>query len=130
MATDIDVDRYVNGCDSGGKRVFDAARETGRIDGANDVVVDEPAAIPRPPRPPAQQVLPARERALPSSQLDQCTPQRRRQVQPFQCRPADHQQAAENDEEDEGEVREDQDVGGEAVGHGVRQGMTCRLWRR
>src|SRR5262249_13158470 len=95
----------------------DAARQAGWIDGADDVVVDEPAAVPRPARPPAQQVLVARERALPPAQLDQRAPQRRGQVQPFQCRAADDQQPAENDEEDEGQVEEAGGVGGEAVGH-------------
>src|SRR5438105_11850242 len=110
MATDIDVNSYINGYYSGGQRVLDAARQPGRIHGPDDVVVNESAAVPRPARPPAQQVLVARERAVPSSHLDQCAPQRRRQVQPFQCRAADDQQPAEDDEQDEGEVEEDEGV--------------------
>src|SRR5206468_380220 len=95
MANDIDIDSYINGYYSCGEAELDGACQPGRIHGADHIVFDESTAVPRPSRPPAQQILISRERAPPPAELDEHAPQRRRQVQPFQCRPAQDQQPAE-----------------------------------
>src|SRR2546423_1243825 len=81
MATEcIDVQRYINRDDGGGKNELDRAREPRRGDRAENVMLDESAAVARRPRPPAQHSLVTRQRASPTAQFDQHAPQRRRQV--------------------------------------------------
>src|SRR5688500_15684162 len=64
-----------------------------------------PAPGTGPPRPLQEDVLPRGERTIPAEPLDQYTPHRRREVNPHQSRPPQHQKSSEDDEEDEEEVR-------------------------
>src|SRR5687767_347480 len=92
-------------------------REAGGVDDGHDVVRYEAAAVAGPSGLLQEVVFPLRERTIPAEPLDQHTPHRRRQMNPHQLRPPQHEKSAEDDEEDEGQVDGGGDGGGEVVEH-------------
>ena len=85
-----------------------------RVDHAEDVMRDEAVIIPSRARSAQKHVLEDGERTDPPADLDERSPDRRREMNPLQRRPAQHEKSARDDEDDEREV-DDRDGGGEGL---------------
>jgi hypothetical protein len=88
------------------------------IDDGDDVVLDEATLEAAVTGNLAQPFLQRSEGASPPTELNEPTPERRRQMDPGETRPAPHEEAAAHHENDESEMDHDEGVGGESTQHG------------
>src|SRR6185295_542997 len=98
---------------------LDAAREAGRIDRCSQIVIDEVTDVPWLTGPHAEVLLEGRQRTDASGELDQHAPHRGWKMQICDAWPPKQQQAAENDEQNESQMKKKDEVGESAVGHAV-----------
>ena len=80
-------------------------------------MIDEAAGVRGRAAQLAQRIFERCERAWPARVLGEHAPQRGRQMQPCHPRVAQHDEAAEDDEDDEGQVQQQDSIGEEAVEH-------------
>ena len=85
------------------------------IDDAKQITLDEIAPVCRASRELSKPILQGGQRADPPPGLDEDSPGRRRKVDPGEPRPAEHEQAARENEDDEEEMEDDGEVGEERV---------------
>src|SRR2546423_11581267 len=81
-----------------------SARQSAGIQQWLDVMLDKSSAVPQLAATHAQRILQRRQRANPSGELDEHSPHRRRDMERHYCRPAQREQAAQNNESDESEM--------------------------
>lgn len=86
------------------KHELDPARQAGRVERGEQVVLDESAAVSGFPAAGAGPVLQGSEWADPARELDEDAPDRGRDMDPREPRVAQHQETAQNDECDEREM--------------------------
>src|SRR5437773_9660215 len=86
-------------------------------------MIDKSAAIARSPRLRAQRIFEGSERTNPARVLDQDTPHCCGKMEPRQPWPAQHQQPAEHDEENECEMGQDYKIGQRAVDQAADTGV-------
>src|SRR5438105_7744391 len=80
-------------------------------------MLDEAAAVPCLATALAEPDLERRERTYETDELDRRAVERNRDVHPSESRPAERQQAAEHDEEHEGQMRDEDEISGSAEDH-------------
>ena len=96
---------------------MDIGSQPGGVDQRQDVVLDKPTAITILPGQVAKQVFPTGKRAGQVQYLYRNAPGHGGQVQPHHPGPFQGEQAAEQHEQDEGQVKQHEAVGGESVEH-------------
>ena len=108
-------DRYVNrGVEDDhqcSKSELDLTGETGGIDEWQQIVLDEVPLIASAASRLSKSVLEGCQRADAASQFDKSTPGRRWYMKPWHPAPAQSQQAAERNEQDEEQMEQDDQVG-------------------
>lgn len=93
-------------------------REPGRIEHRLNVVLDESSTVSRLSAAHPERILEWRQRTDPAAVLDENAPDGGGNVNERHPRPAEHQQSAQHNEEDEPEVNDQYEIGERAVDQG------------
>src|SRR6185369_152443 len=110
---DTGVDRQIEKQRRQSEQNLGLTSQTGGIDDRHEVAFDEGTAVAGSSPQPAEIIFQIGERTCPSAGLDGRSPECGRNMEPGQTPPAQHRQAAEEDEEHEGGVEENHHVGPE-----------------
>ena len=123
------VNRGVDHEDNDRDRELHAARQSGRINQAIDVMRDEAFLVALYPCTNAERVLVRGQRAGPVRNLDESAPDRDGEMDPGELAPSQNEQAAECHEEHEREMENRGGVSEDSVGHSREYVMQAKLFR-
>ena len=106
--------------DGNARHNLQPTRHASGIDERPNVVVDKAALIPGPVPSNSQSILHRRQWACPARKIDYGRPKHDRQVEPSPRGMHENPDRAKDGEQDESEVREQYQVGGESAQHGAQ----------
>jgi hypothetical protein len=113
----ITVDDHVQQQYAESERDLESAGEPGRVDDCRDVVSDEIALVAAPAAELTERRFQRCQRAEHAEKFDQRPPDDGRQMQPHESGPPQHEKAAQNHENDKGQVDDQDQIGGKTVEH-------------
>ena len=113
----ITVDGHVQQERAKAERDLDPAGEPGRVDDGRDVVCDEVALVAGSAPELPERRLQRCQRAEHAEKLAQRPPEDGRHMQPHETGPAQHEKAAQNHEDDKGQMDDQDQIGGQTVEH-------------
>lgn len=122
---DDGIDSAIDQQDKQGKQVLNIRCQTGRVDQRFKIVLDEARFIHAAARRVAKPVFKRGQRANPAGQFNQDAPGHTGEMQPGKPGPAQHQQAAGDNEQDERGMQDENQVSQQmniVVPLGVREG--------